>query len=83
MVQWRRCSASSPSDGRIAGESALKENEIQQILDISAAPNTTWKEDPAVQGDKKWKRSDGQVEAFFPARQTYLVVQDVRWVPTE
>ncbi|PYK30416.1 MAG: hypothetical protein DME57_06920 [Verrucomicrobia bacterium] len=66
-----------------ADTSALKENEIQQILDISAAPNTTWKEDPAVQGDKKWKRSDGQVEAFFPARQTYLVVQDVRWVPTE
>jgi hypothetical protein len=66
-----------------ADTSALKENELQQILNISAAENMTWKEDSAVQGDRKWKRSDGQVEAFFPARQSYLVVQDVRWVPAE
>jgi hypothetical protein len=66
-----------------ADTSILKENEIQQILNFSAAPNTTWKEDAAIQGDRKWKRSDGKAEAFFPARQTYLVVQGTNSAPKE
>ena len=66
-----------------ADTSMLNDNEIQQILNVSAAPDQTWKEDAAGQGDKKWKRSDGKAEAFFPARQTYLVVQDVSYTPEE
>jgi accessory colonization factor AcfC len=63
--------------------SMFKEDEIKQILDVSAAQNTTWKEEAGKAGDRKWKRSDGKAEAFFPARQTYFVVQDVSFAPPE
>jgi hypothetical protein len=60
--------------------SALAADEIQQILAVSAAENTTWKEEPGKQGDKTWKRSDNKVIAVLPARGTFLVVQDVAYV---
>lgn len=63
--------------------SMFKEDEIKQILDVSAPQNTTWKEESGKGGDRKWKRSDGKAEAFFPARQTYFVVQDVSYAPPE
>lgn len=59
--------------------SALKDDEIRQILDISAAPNTTWKEEPGKEGDRRWKRSDDKAVAFLPARGTFFVVQDVSY----
>ena len=63
--------------------SALKPDEIQQILNVSAAENTTWKEEEGKEGDKTWKRSDNQVIAALPARGTFLVVQDVSYVQPE
>jgi hypothetical protein len=66
-----------------ADTSLLKDEEIKQILNISAADNTTWKEAPAKEGDKRWQRSDGKAEAFLPARGTFLVVQDPTYVPQE
>jgi len=63
--------------------SALTTGEIQQILAVSAAANTTWKEEPGKEGDKTWKRSDDKAVAILPARGTFLVVQDVAYVQPE
>ncbi|HME89690.1 MAG TPA: hypothetical protein VKE30_10820 [Chthoniobacterales bacterium] len=63
--------------------SLLKDEEIQQILNVGAAENTTWKEEPGKAGDRTWKRSDNKAEAFLPARGTYLVVKDVTYVQPE
>ena len=63
--------------------SALTPAEIQQILAISAAENTTWKEEPGKEGDKTWRRSDNKAIAILPARGTFLVVQDVAYVQPE
>jgi hypothetical protein len=60
--------------------SMLTAQEIEQILSVSAADGTTWKEEPGQAGDKKWSRSDNKAVAIFPARQTFLVVQDVAYV---
>jgi hypothetical protein len=63
--------------------SALTPDEIQQILGVSAADKTTWKEEPGKGGDKTWKRSDDKAIAILPARGTFLVVQDVAYVQPE
>jgi len=63
--------------------SMLTAEEIQQILNVSAADNTTWKEEPGKAGDRTWRRSDNKAIAFLPARGTFLVVQDVTYVPPE
>lgn len=63
-----------------ADTSVLNAEEIQQILAVSAADNTTWKEEPGKEGDRTWKRSDNKAQAFLPARGTFLVVQDVSYV---
>jgi hypothetical protein len=60
--------------------SALNDDDIRQILNISAAENTTWKEEAGKAGDRRWKRSDNKVVAFLPARGTFFVVQDVSYV---
>ena len=60
--------------------SMLTAQEIEQILSVSAADGTTWKETPGQAGDKKWNRSDNKAVAIFPGRQTFLVVQDVVYV---
>ena len=60
--------------------SALKDDEIQEILNVSAAQNTTWKEEPGKAGDRTWKRSDNKAIAIFPARGTFLYVQDPSYV---
>ena len=63
--------------------SSLGDEEIKQILNVSAADNTTWKETPAHGGDRAWQRSDSKAQAFLPARGTFLVVQDVAYVAPE
>jgi hypothetical protein len=64
--------------------SQLNDEEIKQILNVSAAQDITWKEMPGKQGDRAWQRSDNKAEAFLPARGTFFVVQDVTFVqPTE
>jgi len=60
--------------------SALKPEEIQQILSVSAANGTTWKETAGSAGDRKWDRSDNKAVAVFPARGTFLFVQDPVYV---
>ena len=66
-----------------ADTSAIKDDEIQQMLNVSAAENTTWKEEPGKQGDRTWKRSDNKAVAIFPARQTFLYVQDPGYAQPE
>jgi hypothetical protein len=63
--------------------SPLTPDEIHQILNVSAANNTTWKEEPGKAGDKTWKRSDDKAIAILPARGTFLVVQDVTYAQPE
>jgi post-segregation antitoxin (ccd killing protein) len=53
------------------------------MLNVSAAENTTWKEEPGKQGDRTWKRSDNKAIAIFPARQTFLYVQDPSYAQPE
>lgn len=60
--------------------SSLTAEEIQQILAVSAAENTTWQETPGKAGDRTWKRSDNKAVAIFPARGTFLFVQDINFV---
>ena len=63
--------------------SALSDEEIKQVLNVSAADNTTWKESPGKAGDRTWQRSDNKAEAFLPARGTFLVVQDPTYAQQE
>lgn len=56
--------------------SRLDEEAVKQILNISAADNTTWKEVQGKEGDRIWDRSDNKARAVLPARGTFLVVQD-------
>ena len=63
--------------------STLKDDEIQQILNVSAVENTTWKEEPGKAGDRTWKRSDNKAIAIFPARGTFLYVQDPSYAQPE
>jgi len=73
-----RCEAFAKQD-----TSALKDDEIQQMLNVSSVENTTWKEEPGKQGDRTWKRSDNKAIAIFPARGTFLTVQDPSYVQPE
>jgi len=59
--------------------SMLTSEEIQQILNVSAADNTTWKEAPGKQGDRIWNRSDNKAIAILPGRGTFLMVKDVNF----
>ena len=63
--------------------SPLKDDEIQQMLSVSAVENTTWKEEPGKQGDRTWKRSDNKAIAIFPARGVFVFVQDPAYVAPE
>jgi len=58
----------------------LTQEDIDQILSVSAAEGTTWKETSGSAGDRKWSRSDNQAIAVFPGRQTFLFVQDPAYV---
>jgi hypothetical protein len=60
--------------------SSLTAEEIQQILKVSVADNTTWEEQPVRAGDRIWKRSDDKAVAVLPAGGTFFVVQDPSYV---
>jgi hypothetical protein len=57
--------------------SPLTEQNIKDILAMSAAEGTTWVEAAASNGDKSWDRSDNKVKAILPAMGKFLFVQDV------
>ena len=60
--------------------SALSPERVQEVLALSAAEGTTWRETPALGKDKAWKRSDDTVVAIFPNQGNFIFVQDVNFV---
>jgi hypothetical protein len=60
--------------------SPLTDQNIKDILAMSAAEGTTWQEGPGKAGDKIWNRSDKKAVAVFPAIGKFLSVQDVNFV---
>ena len=60
--------------------SPLSDQNIKDILAMSAADGTTWQEGQAKGGDKMWARSDKKVVAIFPTMGKFLFVQDVNFV---
>jgi hypothetical protein len=60
--------------------SPLTDQDIKNILALSAPEGTTWQEGPAKGGDKLWKRSDHKAIAVLPAQGTFLFVQDINFV---
>jgi hypothetical protein len=60
--------------------SPLSQAKIDQILAMNAPEGTTWKEGKAEAGDRMWARTDEKAIAVFPARGTFLFVQDVEFV---
>ena len=57
--------------------SALTDQNIKDILAMSAADGTTWQEGQGQGGDKLWNRSDKNARAILPAMGKFLYVQDV------
>lgn len=57
--------------------SPLTEQNMKDILAMSAAEGTTWVEAAASNGDKSWDRSDNKVKAILPAMGKFLFIQDV------
>lgn len=60
--------------------SPLTDQNIKDILTMSAADGTTWQQGPAQGGDKTWQRSDQKAVAIFPAIGKFLFIQDVNFV---
>ena len=60
--------------------SSMTDQNIKDILAISAADGTTWQEGQSQGGDKMWARSDKKVVAIFPSMGKFLFVQDVNFV---
>ena len=60
--------------------SALTDQDIKNILALSAPEGTTWEAGPGKGGDKSWNRSDHKAFAVLPAQGTLLFVQDVNFV---
>ena len=60
--------------------SALSADAIKQILAMSSADGTQWREQPAVGEDRSWRCSDNSAVAIFPAQGKFLFVQDVSFV---
>ncbi|HJT44747.1 MAG TPA: hypothetical protein VJ721_00615 [Chthoniobacterales bacterium] len=58
----------------------LSDQNIKDILAISAANGTTWQEVLNQSGNKTWDRSDKKAVAIFPALGKFLFVQDVNFV---
>jgi hypothetical protein len=58
----------------------LSDENIKDILAISAADGTTWQEVLNQSGNKTWNRSDNKAVAIFPALGKFLFVQDVNFV---
>ncbi|HUE40864.1 MAG TPA: hypothetical protein VMO75_02960, partial [Chthoniobacterales bacterium] len=60
--------------------SPLSDQNVKDILAISAAEGTSWQEGQAQGGDKMWTRSDKKAVAIFPSVGKFLFVQDVNFV---
>ena len=60
--------------------SPLSQAKIDQILAMSAPEGTTWKEGKGKEGDRMWARTDEKAVAVFPAKGTFLFIQDVDFV---
>jgi len=60
--------------------SPLTEQDISNILALSAPEGTTWEPGPSKGEDKSWNRSDHKAIAIFPAQGKFLFVQDVKFV---
>ncbi len=60
--------------------SAMTDQNIKDVLAMSAADGTTWQEGQAKGGDKMWTRSDKKAVAIFPTMGKFLFVQDVNFV---
>lgn len=60
--------------------SPMSDQNIKDILAISAAEGTSWQEGQAQGGDKMWNRSDQKAVAIFPSMGKFLFVQDVNFV---
>lgn len=58
----------------------LSDQNIKDILAMSAADGTTWQEGQTQSSDKTWNRSDKKVVAIFPAMGKFLFVQDINFV---
>jgi hypothetical protein len=59
--------------------SMLTEQNVKDILAMSAAQGTTWQDAPAIGGDKSWIRSDKKARAILPAMGKFLFIQDVNF----
>ena len=60
--------------------SPLSDQNIKDILAMSAPEGTTWQEGQAQGGDKMWGRSDKKAVAIFPSVGKFLFVQDINFV---
>ena len=60
--------------------SALSDQNIKDILEMSASQGTTWNQGESKTGDKTWNRSDQKAVAVLPAMGKFLFVQDVNFV---
>src|SRR5437763_978098 len=60
--------------------SPMTDQNIKDILAVSAVEGTTWLEGQVQGGDKMWARSDKKVVAIFPSLGKFLFVQDVNFV---
>ncbi len=60
--------------------SPLSDQNVKDILAVSAADGTTWQEGQSQAPDKMWTRSDKKAVAIFPAIGKFLFVQDVNFV---
>src|ERR1700693_46128 len=58
----------------------MSDQNIKDILAISAAEGTSWQEGQAQGGDKMWNRSDKKAVAIFPSMGKFLFVQGVNFV---
>src|SRR5438270_7935615 len=58
----------------------LSQAKIDQVLAMSAPEGTTWKEGKGQEGDRMWARTDEKAIAVFPAKGTFLFIQDVDFV---
>ena len=57
--------------------SALTDQNIMEILAMSAVEETSWQEAAGVKGDKVWVRSDNKMRAVLPSMGKFLYIQDV------
>ena len=58
----------------------MSDQNIKDILAMSAADGTTWQEVQSQNGDKTWGRSDKKAIAIFPSLGKFVFVQDVNFV---